>query len=47
VWTERRARDHAVLAVAPGLAIMLTMLELNLLGDRLRDSTDPTIRSVS
>ncbi len=34
-------------SVFPGLAIMLTVLGLNLLGDWLRDSTDPTTRSVS
>ena len=32
-------------SVFPGLAIMLTVLGLNLLGDWLRDQTDPTTRS--
>ncbi len=32
-------------SVFPGLAIMLTVLGLNLLGDWLRDRTDPTTRS--
>lgn len=32
-------------AVAPGLTIMLTVLGFNLLGDGLRDLTDPRLRS--
>ena len=32
------------LAVAPGLAIALSVLGLNLLGDGLRDAVDPTLR---
>jgi peptide/nickel transport system permease protein len=32
------------LAVAPGLAIALSVLGLNLLGDGLRDAIDPTLR---
>ena len=34
-------RDSPHLATFPGLAIMLTVLSLNLLGDGLRDLTDP------
>jgi peptide/nickel transport system permease protein len=30
----------------PGLAIMLTVLALNLLGDWLRDHFDPRLRNV-
>jgi peptide/nickel transport system permease protein len=30
----------------PGLAIMLTVLALNLLGDWLRDHLDPKLRNV-
>jgi peptide/nickel transport system permease protein len=33
------------LAIAPGLAIAISVLGLNLLGDGLRDSLDPTLRS--
>lgn len=33
--------------VAPGLAIMLAVLGLNLLGDGLRDALDPRVRSVA
>lgn len=33
------------LAIAPGLAIALSVLGLNLLGDGLRDALDPTLRS--
>jgi peptide/nickel transport system permease protein len=32
------------LAIAPGLAIFLTVLGLNLLGDGLREATDPKLR---
>jgi peptide/nickel transport system permease protein len=32
------------LAIAPGLAVALSVLGLNLLGDGLRDSLDPTLR---
>ncbi len=32
------------LAIAPGLAVALSVLGLNLRGDRLRDSLDPTLR---
>lgn len=35
------------LAIAPGLAIALSVLGLNLLGDGLRDALDPTLRSRS
>jgi len=34
------------LAVFPGVAIMLTVLALNLLGDWLRDFLDPRLRGV-
>jgi peptide/nickel transport system permease protein len=41
-------RAHMVLApwvmIFPGLAIMLTVLGFNLLGDGLRDATDPRLR---
>lgn len=33
--------------VAPGMAIMLAVLGLNLLGDGLRDALDPRVRSVA
>ena len=35
------------LAIAPGAAIMLTVLSFNLLGDGLRDALDPRLGSVS
>jgi peptide/nickel transport system permease protein len=34
------------LAVIPGLAIVLTVLGLNLIGDGLRDLLDPRLRRV-
>ena len=37
-------RDYSYLSVIPGLAIMLTVLALNLLGDGLRDALDPRLK---
>jgi len=37
-------RDHAYIVIAPGLAIFLTILSLNLLGDGLRDALDPRLK---
>jgi peptide/nickel transport system permease protein len=44
------ARDYLAVAwwmgIFPGVALMLTVLTINLLGDWLRDYLDPTLRSV-
>ncbi len=37
-------RDHAYMVMFPGLAIMLTVITLNLLGDGLRDALDPKLK---
>ena len=37
-------REHTYLTFFPGLAIMTTILSLNLLGDGLRDALDPRLR---
>lgn len=37
-------RLHGYLTIFPGLAIMVTVLSLNLLGDGLRDAMDPKLR---
>jgi peptide/nickel transport system permease protein len=37
-------RDHAYIVIAPGLAIFVTILSLNLLGDGLRDALDPRLK---
>lgn len=37
-------REHTYLTIFPGLAIMTTILSLNLLGDGLRDALDPRMR---
>jgi hypothetical protein len=34
------------MGIFPGLALMLTVLAINLLGDWLRDYLDPTLRNV-
>ncbi len=36
---------HPLAVIWPGLAISLTVLALNLLGDKLRETTDPTLNS--
>lgn len=41
---RRYIRDAGHLAIFPGLAIMLTILSLNLLGDGLRDALDPKLK---
>ena len=42
---QRYIGVHPWTVVWPGLAITLTVLALNLLGDALRDATDPTLRA--
>ncbi|MBR1918027.1 MAG: ABC transporter permease [Spirochaetales bacterium] len=37
-------RGHSYMAIFPGLAIMITILALNLMGDGLRDATDPKLK---
>ena len=37
-------RQHANLTLFPGLAIMITVLALNMMGDGLRDAMDPKLR---
>ena len=37
-------RTHSYLTLFPGLAIMITVLALNLLGDGLRDALDPKLK---
>lgn len=37
-------RDYPHMVIAPGLAIMLTVLALNLFGDGLRDALDPKLK---
>ena len=37
-------RDNPYMVIAPGLAIMLTVLALNLFGDGLRDALDPKLK---
>ncbi len=44
--SEGRAyiRDYSYLMISPGIAIMLTVLSLNLIGDGLRDALDPKLK---
>ena len=38
-------QTHVYLLVYPGLAIVITALSVNLLGDGLRDALDPRLKS--
>lgn len=38
-------RDHSYMTMFPGLAIMITILALNFLGDGLRDALDPKLKN--
>lgn len=38
-------RDYAYMTLFPGLAIMITILGLNILGDGLRDALDPKLKN--
>jgi oligopeptide transport system permease protein len=44
-WQGLRASPH--MTIFPGLAITLTMLAFNFLGDGLRDALDPTMRGTA
>lgn len=37
-------RDYSYLTIFPGLAIMITVLSLNMIGDGLRDALDPKLK---
>ena len=37
-------RDYSYMTLFPGLAIMLTVVSLNLVGDALRDAIDPKLK---
>ena len=37
-------RDYSYLTIFPGVAIMLTVLAFNLLGDGVRDAIDPKLK---
>lgn len=41
---RKHIRDASYMCIIPGLAIMLTVLALNLLGDGLRDALDPKLK---
>jgi peptide/nickel transport system permease protein len=38
-------RNHATLALYPGICVMITVLAFNLLGDGLRDALDPRLKN--
>lgn len=42
---KRFMRDMPILTIAPGVAIMLVVLSINLIGDALRDALDPYTRT--
>jgi peptide/nickel transport system permease protein len=41
---KKHMRHHPTMAIAPGMAIMITVLAINLVGDALRDALDPRLR---
>ena len=42
---KKNMRHYPVMAIAPGMAIMITVLAINFVGDALRDALDPKLRS--
>jgi peptide/nickel transport system permease protein len=42
---KKHMRQHPMMAIAPGMAIMITVLAINFIGDALRDALDPRLRS--
>jgi ABC-type dipeptide/oligopeptide/nickel transport system permease subunit len=42
---KKHMRQHPMMAIAPGVAIMITVLAINFIGDALRDALDPRLRS--
>jgi len=38
-------RDYPYLVIIPGLAILVSTLSLNLIGDGLRDALDPKLKN--
>lgn len=41
---KKYMRVHPLMAIAPGMAIMITVLAINFVGDALRDALDPRLR---
>ena len=41
---RQHIRDSSHVTTFPGIAIMITILSLNLLGDGLRDALDPRLK---
>jgi ABC-type dipeptide/oligopeptide/nickel transport system permease subunit len=41
---KKNMRHYPVMAIAPGMAIMITVLAINFVGDALRDALDPRLR---
>lgn len=41
---KKYMRHHPTMAIAPGMAIMITVLAINFVGDALRDALDPRLR---
>ncbi len=41
---KKNMRHYPILAIAPGMAIMITVLAINFVGDALRDALDPRLR---
>ena len=42
--SKKYLRRHPMMSIAPGIAIMITVLAINFVGDALRDALDPRLR---
>jgi len=42
--SKKYLRQQPVMSIAPGMAIMITVLAINFVGDALRDALDPRLR---
>jgi peptide/nickel transport system permease protein len=42
---KKNLRHYPVMAVAPGMAIMIAVMAINFVGDALRDALDPRLRA--
>ncbi len=44
--SKKYLRDYPMMSFVPGMAIMITVLAINFVGDALRDALDPRLRSL-
>lgn len=44
--SKQYMRDYPMMSIVPGMAIMITVLAINFVGDALRDALDPRLRNL-